>query len=46
MNRPGFGHRAFGVDNVKEAREGVLAGGGKAVGDIVAMELSIGAKVI
>ena len=45
VNRPGFGHIAFGVDNVKEARERVLAGGGKAVGEVVTLEVSTGTKV-
>jgi predicted enzyme related to lactoylglutathione lyase len=35
-NRVGFGHIAFGVTDVAEAREQVLTAGGSAVGDIVA----------
>ena len=35
VNRPGFGHVAFAVDSVTEAREEVLAAGGKAIGEIV-----------
>ena len=34
-NRVGFGHIAFGVDDVTRAREAVLAAGGSAVGEIV-----------
>ena len=32
VNRPGFGHIAFAVDDVPSAREAVLAAGGRAVG--------------
>ncbi len=35
VNRPGFGHVAFAVDSVSDARAEVLAAGGKAVGEIV-----------
>ena len=45
VNRPGFGHIAFGVDDVNEAREAVLAAGGKAVGEVVTLQVSTGAKV-
>jgi predicted enzyme related to lactoylglutathione lyase len=34
-NRPGFGHIAFAVPDVGEAREAVLAAGGSTFGDIV-----------
>ena len=34
-NRPGYGHIAFGVDDVPRAREAVLAAGGSAVGETV-----------
>jgi glyoxylase I family protein len=35
VNRPGFGHIAFAVDDVGAAQEAVLAAGGRAVGDLV-----------
>jgi len=35
VNRPGFAHIAFAVDDVEAAREAVLAAGGGAVGSIV-----------
>lgn len=34
-NRPGFGHIAFQVDDVHEARKRVLAAGGGTVGEVV-----------
>lgn len=45
VNRPGFGHIAFVVDDVPSARETVLAAGGKPVGDIVTLTTATGAKV-
>lgn len=45
VNRPGFGHIAFEVDDVQKARNAVLAGGGKSIGEIVTLQVSIGAKV-
>lgn len=45
VNRPGFGHIAFGVDDVAEARRSVLSAGGKPVGEIVTLQTSTGAKV-
>ena len=35
VNRPGFGHIAFVVDDVPKARETVLAAAGRAVGEVV-----------
>lgn len=35
VNRPGFAHLAFIVDDVREAHAQVLAAGGRAVGEIV-----------
>ena len=35
VNRPGYGHLAFRVSNLGEAREQVLAAGGKAIGEVV-----------
>jgi len=39
VNRPGFGHIAFVVDDVDAAREAVIAAGGGAVGRIVDVEI-------
>jgi predicted enzyme related to lactoylglutathione lyase len=44
VNRPGFGHIAFVVDDVAGAREEVLAAGGSAVGEIVTLDVD-GPKV-
>jgi predicted enzyme related to lactoylglutathione lyase len=44
-NRPGFGHLAFRVDSVNAAREGVLAAGGQAVGEVVTVTTSDGARI-
>ena len=45
VNRPGFGHIAFVVDDVAAAREAVLAAGGTAVGDIVTLTNAAGAQL-
>jgi len=45
VNRPGFGHIAFEVDDVQKARDAVLAAGGKSVGEIVTLQVSTGARV-
>lgn len=45
VNRPGFGHIAFEVDDVGEARETVLSAGGNAVGEIVTLQIASGAQV-
>jgi predicted enzyme related to lactoylglutathione lyase len=45
VNRPGFCHIAFNVDDVYQARKVVLQEGGKAAGEIVTLETSSGAKV-
>jgi predicted enzyme related to lactoylglutathione lyase len=45
VNRPGFGHIAFAVDDVAAAREAVLAAGGRAVGAVVTVPIATGAKV-
>jgi predicted enzyme related to lactoylglutathione lyase len=37
VNRPGFGHIAFGVPSVADARAAVVAAGGGVVGDIVTL---------
>jgi catechol 2,3-dioxygenase-like lactoylglutathione lyase family enzyme len=45
VNRPGFGHLAFEVPSVPEAREEILAGGGKAVGEVVTLTTTVGMRV-
>ena len=45
VNRPGFGHLAFEVDSVPDARAEVLAAGGRAVGDVVTLTTSVGSRV-
>jgi predicted enzyme related to lactoylglutathione lyase len=45
VNRPGFGHIAFSVEDVASARETVLAAGGKPVGEVVTVSLTGGAQV-
>lgn len=45
VNRPGFGHIAFVVDDVPSARQTVLAAGGQSVGEIVTLTTATGAKV-
>ncbi|MEW6511126.1 MAG: VOC family protein [Bacteroidota bacterium] len=45
LNRPGFGHIAFAVEDVVLARQEVLAAGGGAVGDIVTLRVATGAEV-
>jgi predicted enzyme related to lactoylglutathione lyase len=44
-NRPGFGHLAFAVGSVIDARHVVLTAGGKAVGDIVTVTTATGAQI-
>ena len=45
VNRPGFGHIAFAVASVADARAEVLNAGGCAVGDIVTLTTATGARV-
>jgi predicted enzyme related to lactoylglutathione lyase len=45
VNRPGFGHIAFAVDDVPQARDAVLAGGGQGVGEVVTLQTSDGRRV-
>jgi catechol 2,3-dioxygenase-like lactoylglutathione lyase family enzyme len=45
INRPGFAHIAFAVDDVERARSEVLAAGGNVVGDTVTLRIATGAKV-
>ena len=45
VNRPGFGHIAFEVDDVHEARKAVEANGGGVIGEIVTLTTKVGTKV-
>ena len=45
VNRPGFGHIAFAVASVAEARREVLTAGGTAVGEIVSLTTAAGTRV-
>lgn len=45
VNRPGFGHIAFEVQDVDAARSEILAHAGRAIGEIVRLETSAGATV-
>jgi predicted enzyme related to lactoylglutathione lyase len=39
VNRPGFAHVAFSVDDVAAAREAVLAAGGGEIGGVVSLDI-------
>jgi len=45
INRPGFGHLAFEVPSVPEARKQVLQSGGTAIGEVVSLVTAAGAEV-
>ena len=45
VNHTGYGHIAFGVDDVNAARDEVLSAGGKPVGEVVTVQLSSGEKI-
>jgi predicted enzyme related to lactoylglutathione lyase len=45
INKQGYGHIAFQVDDVKEGQKAVLKAGGKSVGKIVTIQLSNGIKI-
>ena len=45
VNRPGFAHIAFAVDDVQAAREAVIAAGGRSVGEVVTVQIVTGAQV-
>ena len=45
VNRPGFGHIAFSVEDVVGAREMVLAAGGRAIGEVVTVTVAGAAQV-
>jgi len=40
INRPGFAHIAFEVDDIEAARDEVLAAGGDCVGELVTVEIA------
>ena len=40
INRPGFAHIAFEVDDVEAARDEVLSAGGSCVGELVTVEIT------
>jgi predicted enzyme related to lactoylglutathione lyase len=45
VNRPGWGHLAFAVEDVAAARAEVVAAGGRPVGEVVTLQIASGAKV-
>lgn len=45
VNRPGYGHIAFAVDDVPVARDAVLAAGGHALGKVEVLVTSTGGRV-
>ena len=45
VNRPGFGHIAFEVDDVNAASKEVIAHGGRIVGEIITLTTKVGTKV-
>jgi predicted enzyme related to lactoylglutathione lyase len=45
INRPGFGHIAFVVDDVPAARDAVLAAGGRAIGEVVTLTNAAGTRL-
>ena len=45
VNRPGFGHIAFVVDDVLAARDAVLAAGGRSVGEVVTLTNAAGERL-
>lgn len=45
VNRPGFGHIAFSVEDVATAQKAVLQANGYAIGAIVTLQIATGARV-
>jgi len=45
INRPGFAHIAFAVDDIETARNTVIEAGGKIIGKTVSLEVSGAGKV-
>jgi len=46
INRPGYGHLAFQVNDVAKAKELILSEGGQEIGEVVELQVATGAKVI
>jgi predicted enzyme related to lactoylglutathione lyase len=45
VNRPGFAHIAFAVDDVEDAQRSVLAAGGNTLGKVVSLDIAGAGKV-
>jgi predicted enzyme related to lactoylglutathione lyase len=45
VNRTGWGHVAFAVDDVESARGSVLEAGGASVGEVVTLQTADGRRV-
>lgn len=45
VNRPGFGHIAYSVEDVMNARLEVLAADRNPIGDVISLQTTTGAKV-
>jgi len=45
VNRPGFAHLAFEVEDVALARAEVMAHGGRAIGEVVTLTTQVGRRV-
>jgi predicted enzyme related to lactoylglutathione lyase len=45
VNRPGFAHLAFAVDDVNDARAQVLSAGGSPVGEVVTVTTAAGVRI-
>jgi predicted enzyme related to lactoylglutathione lyase len=45
VNRPGYGHIAFSVEDVQSARTAVLNASGRAVGEVVTVQIATGARI-
>src|SRR5512147_1900828 len=45
VNRPGFGHIAFSVDDVATAQKAIIHAGGRPVGEIVTIQIRAGSIV-
>jgi predicted enzyme related to lactoylglutathione lyase len=45
VNRPGFGHIAFAVEDVPAAQEAVLRAGGGRIGEVVTIQIADGSRV-
>lgn len=45
INRPGYGHLAFSVNDVAAARQAVMAAGGRGIGQVVTVTVPGGGRV-